>query len=145
MNINNTINNCIYNIIEFNCTYKIKNIFNKNINDNEFELLLNFYINKIKDIKKIKYTNIIPFCSKIYNSFIYNNNLLIRNEANIIFDDLLDKLTSKNNRTITLPINIKSLKEYTISSMVNNKNLNDVIMLLIIKMAILSYCIELFN
>ena len=116
--------------------------------DNNHALLediINYYLEKIKNIK----CKTIDFsmCNELLIFFDYNYgvsnedvrriNYSIMEEANIICDDLINKINYTNKRSITLPINLNYLIDYSISSYISLDDLNKVIYYLIIKLAII--------
>lgn len=153
MNVNtSTSTSIIENIIK-----DIKNItdghyilgdYFKSITDNELEDIINYYLFYFKNNIKysdINYNNI----NQITSIFDYNYNVSdkkerIRNsnimeEAEIISDDLLKKVTNYNDRSINLPINLDNLIKYSISSFTNNSDINLVIYWIILKYSIIYY------
>ena len=58
-------------------------------------------------------------------------------EANIICDDLIKKICNTNNRTISLPISIKNLVDYSISSYISNKDINKLLYFITVKLSII--------
>lgn len=122
----NIINNCIYYIIEYGYSYNTKDIFN-NYNDNDLEFLLNYYLLSIKKRKKYN-TKLV---NSINKHFININISKISNEIDII----LERLLSKDKRHI----NITHLKEYTINSTIHRRYMDDIMISLIIKLAIINY------
>ena len=118
------------------------------ITDNELEDIINYYLFYFKNNIKysdINYNNI----NQITSIFDYNYNVSdkkdrIRNsnimeEAEIISDDLLKKVTNYNDRSINLPINLDNLIKYSISSFTNNSDINLVIYWIILKYSIIYY------
>lgn len=148
-NMINKIDRNISYIIEFNEPVRLKSLFdfNKikhNKNDEILEELLNYYIFNIKAIyNNRKYLQNLYLINNIYKQCTHKTNKLIVDEANILSDDIIQKITNINKRNIALPIKISILKEYSISSIIHNKDLNFVITLIIIKLAIVNYSLNL--
>ena len=149
LNIINKIDRNISYIIEFNEPINFNLLFNfKNrkyvIEDIILEELLNYYICNIKNIYiNRKYIQSLYLINNIYKQCTNKINRLIVDEANIISDDIIQKISNVNKRNITLPLKINILKEYSISSIIHNKDLNFVIILIILKLAVVKYCLNL--
>ena len=120
----------------------------KSITDKELEDTINYYLYYFKN--NIKYSDInYNSINQITSIFDYNYNVSdkkdrIRNsnimeEAEIISDDLLKKVTNYNDRSINLPINLDNLIKYSISSFTNNSDINLVIYWIILKYSIIYY------
>ncbi len=132
-------------IISISCEhFNIEDLFN-NMNNNSLEEIINHYLMNIKSIKDNDID--LRIADKVLQCFDYNYgisdgdsriiNYSIMEEANIICDDLIKKIKGVNNRSITLPINLKVLMEYSISSYISSQDVNKVIYYLIIKLAII--------
>lgn len=145
----NKIDSNISYIVEFNEPINFNLLFNfKNrkyvIEDIILEELLNYYICNIKNIYiNRKYIQSLYLINNIYKQCTNKINRLIVDEANIISDDIIQKITNVNKRTIVLPLKIDILKEYSISSIIFNKDLNLVIELIILRLAIISFSLKL--
>lgn len=117
----------------------------KNCSISTLEEFINYYLieisnmtNKVIDIK---------ICDSILEHFDYNfnvsdlesrkRNYSIMEEANIICDDLIKKICNTNNRTISLPISIKNLVDYSISSYISNKDINKLLYFITVKLSII--------
>ena len=142
----NLINHNISYLLEYNVSIKINNIFNIRDNDNNKlkEELLNYYISNILYVyKKANYCQLLNLINKLFKICSNNYNKIVVDESNIIVDDILEKVLNINGRNITLPLNINLLIEYSISSIIKKKYLNDVINLIIIKFAIIYFCLNI--
>ncbi len=153
MNVNTStstsiIENIIKDIKNITDEHYILEDYFKSITDNELEDIINYYLFYFKNNIKysdINYNNI----NQITSIFDYNYNVSdkkdrIRNsnimeEAEIISDDLLKKVTNYNDRSINLPINLDNLIKYSISSFTNNSDINLVIYWIILKYSIIYY------
>jgi hypothetical protein len=153
MNVNTStstsiIENIIKDIKNITDEHYILEDYFKSITDNELEDIINYYLFYFKNNIKysdINYNNI----NQITSIFDYNYNVSdkkdrIRNsnimeEAEIISDDLLKKVTNYNDRSINLPINLDNLIKYSMSSFINNDNINLVIYWIILKYSIIYY------
>lgn len=127
--------------------YILKDYFN-DITNKELEDIMNYYLCYFKD--NIKYEKIdFNTINQITSIFDYNYNVSNKNdritnsnimeEAEIISDDLLKKVTNYNDRSINLPINLDNLIKYSMSSFINNDNINLVIYWIILKYSIIYY------
>ncbi|MBR6949326.1 MAG: hypothetical protein IKH54_03980 [Bacilli bacterium] len=127
--------------------YILKDYFN-DITNKELEDIMNYYLFYFKD--NIKYEKIdFNTINQITSIFDYNYNVSNKNdritnsnimeEAEIISDDLLKKVTNYNDRSINLPINLDNLIKYSMSSFINNDNINLVIYWIILKYSIIYY------
>ena len=127
--------------------YILKDYFN-DITNKELEDIMNYYLFYFKD--NIKYEKIdFNKINQITSIFDYNYNVSNKNdritnsnimeEAEIISDDLLKKVTNYNDRSINLPINLDNLIKYSMSSFINNDNINLVIYWIILKYSIIYY------
>lgn len=112
--------------------------------------LMNYYLNKI-NVNLDNNIN-IDECNSILELYDYNykvidfekrkNNYSIMEEANIITDDLIEKLKNTNGRSITLPININNLIDYSISHYISESNVDKVLYYILIKLVIIYNCIK---
>ena len=127
--------------------YILKDYFN-DITNKELEDIINYYLFYFMD--NIKYEKIdFNTINQITSIFDYNYNVSNKNdritnsnimeEAEIISDDLLKKVTNYNDRSINLPINLDNLIKYSMSSFINNDNINLVIYWIILKYSIIYY------
>lgn len=127
--------------------YILKDYFN-DITNKELEDIMNYYLFYFKD--NIKYEKIdFNKINQITSIFDYNYNVSNKNdritnsnimeEAEIISDDLLKKVTNYNDRSINLPINLDNLIKYSMSSFIKNDNINLVIYWIILKYSIIYY------
>ena len=117
----------------------------KEFDNNKLESFINFYLDCIKNITN-KVID-IKICDSILDYFDYNYNVSdyetrtknygIMEEANIICDDLIKKITNSNDRNITLPISLNNIIDYSISSYINNEDINKVIYYILIKLSII--------
>lgn len=117
----------------------------KEFDNNKLESFINFYLDRIKNITN-KVIN-IKICDSILEYFDYNYNVSdsenrtknygIMEEANIICDDLVKKITNSNERSITLPISLNNIIDYSISSYINSEDINKVIYYILIKLSII--------
>lgn len=113
------------------------------IESNSCEIMINEYLNNICKKKLYnKYKKNKLLVDKIYNNYT-KCNPIIKNEAGLITDDLIDKCFYRKGRTIKRPISICNLTEYSISSIIRKKDVNNVIKMIILKLAITYYCINL--
>lgn len=139
------INKHIYLAIEFNYQIEINKLF-KSCDLEIIEYTLNYYLSNIKNNYSLKeYFQVSHIVNLIYKNIKKTFNNLIIDEASTEADVLIEKLFNYKNRIITLPIKIKYIKEYTITSLINNNDLDSVIKLLLIKIAIVNYCLNMLN
>lgn len=135
-NIIKKININIYLAIEYNSNINYKNIFRNNI---DYDYIINYYLKNIYST----YNKKIYLEKKKLINIIYNNckcNRVIKEEASLIVDDIMDKLFHQNQRNISLPLNINSIIDYSISSIIKQKEIENVLKLFTIKIAIINYC-----
>ena len=139
------LNNIIDNLKE-NTHYDLNNIF-EDMNRNILQDLMNHYLKLINNIEVDDINAVIRKSDNILSSFDYNyhelknknrlNNSSIMEEANIITDDLINKLFDKNNRYINLPINVNNIIDYSISNHIANEDVDKVLYYVIIKLAVI--------
>ena len=134
------INLSIYYAYKHDKIINIKKIYKRN---NELETLLNFYVNSIILKYPQKYHKQLSLLvNNVYNKCLVKNSI-VKDEASLITDDLVEKILCFNKRNISLPIKVDLLKEYSISSIIKKMELDNVIKLIIIKLAIIDYFLNL--
>ena len=90
-------------------------------------------IQKISDIANGKFNSKITFEQYILS--IYFEDVI--EEANIICDDLVKKITNSNGRSIDLPVSIDSIIDYGISTYVNPKDIDKLLYYITIKLSVI--------
>lgn len=128
-----------------------KNINNQteNVKNDILEKLINNYLieikkSNIKDILDLDEENInstLEFFSYEYfckgeKSMQYYD---LENEADHIANDLINKVLGTNNRTIQLPLKIKNIIQFNISSTIDEQDITKVIMWVIMKLSVVDY------
>ena len=63
----------------------------------------------------------------------------LENEADHIANDLSNKVLGTNNRTIQLPLKIKDIIQFNISSTIDEQDITKVIMWVIMKLSVVDY------
>ena len=124
--------------------FDLEVIFN-GCSNKDIEGFINYYLNNIKNITN-KVINISIFNTAV-ESFDYNYqvndeelfkaNANVMEEANIICDDLVKKITNSNGRSIELPVSIDSIIDYGISSYINPKDINKLLYYVTIKLSVI--------
>lgn len=124
--------------------FDLEVIFN-GCSNKDIEGFINYYLNNIKNITN-KVIN-ISICNTALESFDYNYqvndqelfkaNANVMEEANIICDDLVKKITNSNGRSIELPVSIDSIIDYGISSYINPKDINKLLYYVTIKLSVI--------
>lgn len=110
----------------------------------DLETFINCYLEKIKSITN-KTIN-ISICNTVLESFDYNyevtdestrrDNENVMEEANIIADDLIKKVTNSNGRGIELPVSIDSIIDYGISTYVKPEDVDKLLYYVTIKLSV---------
>ena len=119
-----------------------KEIVSKEDKDDILESLLNYYLEKLKPIyNKETIDNKYSLITEITDYFIDEEDDIILEEGSTLVYDLLAKLTSTNNRNLTLPINLSYLKEYAINNNIDKENVIKEIVWMIILLATIYYCL----
>ena len=119
-----------------------KEIVSKEDKDDILESLLNYYLEKLKPIyNKDTIDSKYSLITEITDYFIDDEDDIILEEGSTLVYDFLAKLTSKNNRNLTLPINLSYLKEYAINNNIDKDNAIKEIVWMIILLATIYYCI----
>lgn len=137
----NKIDKYINYSLEFNQNISINKLFAKKFKNEDLEYILNYYIKEIKKNSTIKkYNNILFIVNIIYNKCLYDIDLILKNEANIIADDLLEKIIKYDN--LSIPININLLEEYAISSNIDKKSYELIVFLIVIKFSIVNFLLK---
>lgn len=123
--------------------FDLESVF-ENCSHNTLENYINYYLNEIQKITN-KVIN-IPICNPILEKFNYNyqisdedtirNNENIMEEANIVCDDLIKKITNSNGRSIKLPVSIESIIDYGISTYINTNDIDKLLYYVTIKLTI---------
>ena len=111
----------------------------------DIEGFINYYLDNIKKITN-KVIN-ISICNTALESFDYNYqvsdeelfkaNANVMEDANIICDDLVKKITNSNGRSIDLPVSIDSIIDYGISTYVNPKDIDKLLYYITIKLSVI--------
>lgn len=124
--------------------FDLEVIFN-GYSNKDIEGFINYYLNNIKNITN-KVIN-ISICNTALESVDYNYqvndeelfkaNANVMEEANIICDDLVKKITNSNGRSIELPVSIDSIIDYGISSYINPKDINKLLYYVTIKLSVI--------
>ena len=141
--LNNKIDYINKVINQHSLTDLTKEIINLKERDSILNNLLNYYLEKIKPIyKKEILDNKYYKITEITDYFIEDNeDDLIIEDGNTIVYDFLEKLNSNDNR-LTLPIDIKYIKEYSINNNIDKDDVTKEIIWMIILLATIYYCIK---
>lgn len=144
----------INNVIELLYNYNLFKSLPKNfiLNEDErekiIENIINYYLKKISELNKneakIKneYHNIqevIDYFSYLNDSNINekqkNSYSIIEDNGECIADDLISKLFINDKRKITFPIKYNIIKQYCISSLISEENIDNVFFWIILKLS----------
>lgn len=123
--------------------FNLEEIF-KNCTHKDLESFINSYLDKIRNITN-KTIN-VTICNTVLESFDYNfqvsdeeirrANENVMEEANIICDDLIKKITNSNGRSIELPVSIDSIIDYGISTYVRVEDIDKLLYYVTIKLSV---------
>lgn len=114
-----------------------------------YENLINYYLENIKSKDIITIENIEDKKEEIMDFFYYNYNLernenksiymYLEAESSDIVNDLVSKSLKENNRNLNLPIRLQFIKEFCISSKVDESDTEKVILFIILELSIIYY------
>lgn len=149
--VNNIINN-INNIVEVQ-KYNLDDLTSiiNNLKDNEKESIIEEIINnQLMELKNFSEEIITKYFNKVdevtdYFIKFYNNNYDIANECDLITTDLVLKNIGRNGRKLDLPINLKYLKEYCLSSNIDENQLYDSLVWIALRLITINYFINSNN
>lgn len=128
--------------------YDLTDVFLENKNKEQwktYDAAINYYLENIKKYgnKNIIYDERIDTISEFYE-YAYNNDeerekmINIQNEADEIVIDLVLKVLEENGRSIKIPIDLKNISQFCISSKIEKQDLKKVIWWIILKLSIIS-------
>lgn len=66
----------------------------------------------------------------------------VSEEADSVVDDLICKILGQKNRHIELPIKVQFIEDFCIHSMIEQKDVERTLILIVIKLSIIDYCLE---
>lgn len=111
-----------------------------------YEVLINNYLNKLKDLNYNEVMKNIYEIEEILDFFDFyhfsNSNddikgyVRIEEEAEQITDELLSKVLKSKGSKINLPISIKNIKEFYISNIQRQEDINKIFMWIILKLSV---------
>lgn len=146
--IHSTIEEKIKTIIAIEYHYKLTSIINssKGLSKKEvsiiMESLINKYLELLKPIYSVdKHKQVTREVDEITDFFSEGNDDAIISEGDLIADDLLAKVAGRNNRKITLPIKIEFIKDYCISSIITSKEVDKVLLWIILRLSTIYFCL----
>jgi len=106
------------------------------------ENIINKYLEKLKPIYTFeKYKKISKEVDEITDFFSAGNDDSIISEEDSVTEELLAKVTGKNNRKISLPINIEFIKDYCISSLIETKEIDKILLWIVLRLSTIHYCL----
>ena len=121
----------------------------RNLNEDEKEKVLENVINS--QLEDLKQNSTIEEIRKVFKEvdditdyFIkdYEDGSDIVSESDDITDDLLFKTMGHNGRTIELPINIQSIKNYCLSTCIKEEQLFDSLVWITLRLVTINYCVR---
>ena len=113
--------------------------------DKVLESLLNKYLKLLKPLyTKEKIRKISKKVDDLTDFFmdVKNDDDVIVSDGDFIADDLIAKVMNNNDRKIKLPIKIDYIKEYCITSLVKEKDINKELVWIILRIATIYYCLK---
>ena len=136
-----------------------KNFFNKNVQEKVeepqpeikkepkeevIEEIINNQLDELKDKDDKKIRKVFKQVDDITDYFIkyYDDNSDIVSECDQIADDLLFKAIGRNKRTLELPLKVSYMKNYCLSSNINNNQIFDSLVWIALRLVAISYCIK---
>lgn len=116
-------------------TFQRKKILEKLINDLLLKIKTN---NSYQDIKDVNNS-----ADKALDFFVYETkDYEISEEADSVVDDLICKILGQKNRHIELPIKVQFIEDFCIHSMIEQKDIERTLILIVVKLSIVDYCLE---
>lgn len=108
------------------------------------EEIINNQLIELKDIDAKSIRKVFKQVDDITDYFIkyYNDDFDIVSECDQIADDLLFKAIGRNERTLELPLNVSYIKNYCLSSNINNNQIFDSLVWITLRLVAISYCIK---
>lgn len=108
------------------------------------EEIINNQLNELKDKDDKKIRKVFKQVDDITDYFIkyYDDDSDIVSECDQIADDLLFKATGRNKRTLELPLKVSYIKNYCLSSNINNNQIFDSLVWIALRLVAISYCIK---
>ena len=119
----------------------------KDLKETEKESIIEEIINnqllELKHRKDKEIRKVFKQVDDITDYFIkyYDDDSDIVSECDEIADDLLFKAIGRNNRSVNIPININYIKEYCLSSNINDNQIYDSLVWIALRLIAINYCI----
>ena len=109
-----------------------------------FENLINENLLKIKEVNDLEKINSVKrkvdealdFFERIEDCYE------IIEEADSVSDDLICKLLGNKNRKLDLPIKVQFIKDFCIHGMIEQKDIEKTLTLIVIKLSTINYCLK---
>lgn len=146
--VHNTIEEKIKTIRAIEYHYELTSIINnsKGLSKKEINSILESLINKYLELLKPiysreKHKKISKEVDEITDFFSAGNDDTVISEGDLIADDLMAKVTGDNKRSISLPVKIEFIKDYCISSLISPKEIDDVLLWIILRLSTVYYCL----
>lgn len=134
--------------------YDLSSLFNvlddksKQEREETFELLINYYLEELVNTTSLSKVIKMNFdVNEVVEFFDYTYLIqdeeekryyyMIKEEADCVVDDLIYKVYGRNKRKIELPIKIKDIKDFSISNLVLEKDIDKVMFWIILKLAVI--------
>ena len=98
-------------------------------------------IKEVNDLEKInsvkrKVDEALDFFERIEDCYE------IIEEADSVSDDLICKLLGNKNRKLDLPIKVQFIKDFCIHGMIEQKDIEKTLTLIVIKLSTINYCLK---
>lgn len=108
------------------------------------EEIINNQLNELKDKDDKKIRKVFKQVDDVTDYFIkyYDDDSDIVSECDQIADDLLFKAIGRNERTLEFPIKVDDIKNYCLSSNINNNQIFDSLVWIALRLVAISYCIK---
>ena len=108
------------------------------------EEIINTQLNELKDKDDKKIRKVFKQVDDVTDYFIkyYDDDSDIVSECDQIADDLLFKAIGRNERTLEFPIKVDDIKNYCLSSNINNNQIFDSLVWIALRLVAISYCIK---
>lgn len=108
------------------------------------EEIINNQLNELKDKDDKEIRKVFKQVDDITDYFIkyYDDDSDIVSECDQIADDLLFKAIGRNKRTLELPLKVSYIKNYCLSSNINNNQIFDSLVWIALRLVAISYCIK---
>ena len=108
------------------------------------EEIINNQLNELKDKDDKEIRKVFKQVDDITDYFIkyYDDDSDIVSECDQIADDLLFKAIGRNKRTLEIPLKVSYIKNYCLSSNINNNQIFDSLVWIALRLVAISYCIK---